>query len=58
MVKDLFHGLLDFRNCCFGVGCMCPDVGAARGLDKAAVMAGTRTSSRQVGLSRAMVFGV
>ena len=37
---------------------MCPDVGAARGLDKAAVMTGTITSSRQVGLSRALVFGV
>ena len=37
---------------------MCPDVGATRGLDKAAVMAGTRTGSRKVGLSRALVFGV
>ena len=57
-MKDLFHDLLDYRDCCFGAGCMCSDVGAARGLNKAAVMAGTRTGSRQVGLSRALIFRV
>ena len=37
---------------------MCSDVGAACGLNKAVVMAGTRTGSRQVGLSKALIFRV
>ena len=57
-MKDLFQDLLDFRDCCFGAGCMCSDVGAACGLKKAAMMAGTRTGSRQVGLSRALIYRV
>ena len=34
MNQDRFHGLLEFWNFCFGAGCMCQDVGVARGLDK------------------------